>query len=238
MLALCRLSPVHTCRHASVVAPTTWAAASCIAAKTGLSSLPSPYAGTNPTGSAPARLTASIRPASCRVAIRSSPAMGAATVPSRSRTARSRASRMVRSTRTGDIGWLGPKSYSVSDGSKTTVAGPAHGGMRRRLPVPSARADDAEPLLVARLTADPDRARTLNPTAAHGRPFLVVEAVVGAVGRASTTARGPSLQEPTMDRNLSLITPTGRLTLGNHLGALRRFVAAQDAARTPDDCFF
>jgi tryptophanyl-tRNA synthetase len=45
-----------------------------------------------------------------------------------------------------------------------------------------------------------------------------------------------------MDRNLSLITPTGRLTLGNHLGALRRFVAAQDAA-TPDDggadaCFF
>ena len=41
-----------------------------------------------------------------------------------------------------------------------------------------------------------------------------------------------------MDRNLSLITPTGRLTLGNHLGALRRFVAAQEAARTPDDCFF
>ena len=33
-----------------------------------------------------------------------------------------------------------------------------------------------------------------------------------------------------MDRNLSLITPTGRLTLGNHLGALRRFVEAQDAA--------
>jgi tryptophanyl-tRNA synthetase len=40
-----------------------------------------------------------------------------------------------------------------------------------------------------------------------------------------------------MDRNLSLITPTGRLTLGNHLGALRRFVAAQDDG-TPDDCFF
>jgi tryptophanyl-tRNA synthetase len=40
-----------------------------------------------------------------------------------------------------------------------------------------------------------------------------------------------------MDRNLSLITPTGRLTLGNHLGALRRFVDAQDGA-TPDDCFF
>ena len=41
-----------------------------------------------------------------------------------------------------------------------------------------------------------------------------------------------------MDRNLSLITPTGRLTLGNHLGALRRFVAAQDAAPNPDSCFF
>ncbi len=45
-----------------------------------------------------------------------------------------------------------------------------------------------------------------------------------------------------MDRNLSLITPTGRLTLGNHLGALRRFVAAQDAAAPDtggaDDCFF
>jgi tryptophanyl-tRNA synthetase len=40
-----------------------------------------------------------------------------------------------------------------------------------------------------------------------------------------------------MDRTLSLITPTGRLTLGNHLGALRRFVAAQDES-SPDDCFF
>jgi tryptophanyl-tRNA synthetase len=41
-----------------------------------------------------------------------------------------------------------------------------------------------------------------------------------------------------MDRNLSLITPTGRLTLGNHLGALRRFVEAQDRAAQPGDCFF
>jgi tryptophanyl-tRNA synthetase len=41
-----------------------------------------------------------------------------------------------------------------------------------------------------------------------------------------------------MDRNLSLITTTGRLTLGNQLGALGRFVAAQDAATSPDDCFF
>jgi tryptophanyl-tRNA synthetase len=40
-----------------------------------------------------------------------------------------------------------------------------------------------------------------------------------------------------MNRNLSLITPTGRLTLGNHLGALRRFVDAQ-VGSTSDDCFF
>ena len=30
-----------------------------------------------------------------------------------------------------------------------------------------------------------------------------------------------------MLRNLSLITPSGRLTLGNHLGAFRGMVAAQ-----------
>jgi tryptophanyl-tRNA synthetase len=39
-----------------------------------------------------------------------------------------------------------------------------------------------------------------------------------------------------MDRALSLITPTGSLTLGNYLGALRRFVATQDNAA--NDCFF
>jgi tryptophanyl-tRNA synthetase len=37
-----------------------------------------------------------------------------------------------------------------------------------------------------------------------------------------------------MDRSLSLITPTGHLTLGNLLGALRGMVAAQEAG----DCFF
>jgi tryptophanyl-tRNA synthetase len=37
-----------------------------------------------------------------------------------------------------------------------------------------------------------------------------------------------------MDRSLSLITPTGHLTLGNLLGALRGMVAAQDAG----ECFF
>ena len=36
-----------------------------------------------------------------------------------------------------------------------------------------------------------------------------------------------------MDRHLSLITPTGRLTLGDHLGALRRFVEAQTGRRSP-----
>jgi tryptophanyl-tRNA synthetase len=40
-----------------------------------------------------------------------------------------------------------------------------------------------------------------------------------------------------MDRNLSLITPTGQLTLGNHLGALQRFVAAQDSPSS-GECFF
>ena len=37
-----------------------------------------------------------------------------------------------------------------------------------------------------------------------------------------------------MNRNLSLITPTGRLTLGNHLGAFRSMVAAQAAG----DCYY
>ena len=43
----------------------------------------------------------------------------------------SSARRIVRSTRIGDIGWLGPKLYSVSVGSKTTVAGPVHSTMLR-----------------------------------------------------------------------------------------------------------
>src|SRR3954469_22397935 len=40
-----------------------------------------------------------------------------------------------------------------------------------------------------------------------------------------------------MARNLSLITPTGRLTLGNYLGALRRFVGVQNHS-SPGECFF
>ncbi len=42
MLALCCDSPVQTCRNASWLAPTTWAAASCMPRKTGLSSVPRP----------------------------------------------------------------------------------------------------------------------------------------------------------------------------------------------------
>ena len=38
--------------------------------------------------------------------------------------------------------------------------------------------------------------------------------------------------------SLSGITPSGRLTLGNHLGAFRGMVAAQAIADTGDDCFY
>lgn len=49
----------------------------------------------------------------------------------------------------------------------------------------------------------------------------------------STTASAPAAQtvsrsSPARPRVLSGITPSGPLTLGNHLGALRRFVAGQD----------
>ena len=76
----------------------------------------------------PHRSTASISWASWTLAICSSVANGASTIrsPEPPVTPRSAASRIVRSTRTGLIGWLGPKSYSVSVGSKTTVAGPTH----------------------------------------------------------------------------------------------------------------
>ena len=41
-----------------------------------------------------------------------------------------------------------------------------------------------------------------------------------------------------MDRHLSLITPTGRLTLGNLLGALRGMAAGQAAGQGDDQCFY
>ena len=62
-----------------------------------------------------------------------SSANGAGTIRSVSRTPSSRTSRMVRSTRIGDIGCEEPKSYAVSDESKTTVAGPAHSMARNVL---------------------------------------------------------------------------------------------------------
>ena len=125
MLALCRLSPDCTWRNASRLAPTTCAAARCMSANTGLSSVPRPWS-SKPieSGSLPARVTASMSSSSWTVAIWASSANGAGTTVSRSRTPSSRASRMVRSTRIGDMGWEGPKSYAVSEESKTTLAGP------------------------------------------------------------------------------------------------------------------
>jgi tryptophanyl-tRNA synthetase len=41
-----------------------------------------------------------------------------------------------------------------------------------------------------------------------------------------------------MNRNLSLVTPSGRLTLGNYLGAFRAMVASQDPATDRADCFY
>ena len=77
------------------------------------------------SGFAPARCTASISAGLWIPAIRSSLAIGAGTVRSPDRsTPSSSASRIVRSTRSGDIGWSGPKLYSVRLWSKTTAAGP------------------------------------------------------------------------------------------------------------------
>ena len=110
MLALCSDSPLHTCRQASTLAPTTWAAARCMDLKHGLSSVPSPWARSISPGVSPTRVTASMNSSLCTVAITSWSAIGAGTWASRSPiTPSSRASRIVRSTRTGDIGWLGPK---------------------------------------------------------------------------------------------------------------------------------
>ncbi len=60
---------------------------------------------------------------------------------------------MVRSTRIGDIGCDGPKSYSVSEESKTTLAGPGHSMARTYSPATRwvLPATSTRPL-VARLT--------------------------------------------------------------------------------------
>ncbi len=110
MLAAWSTWPVHTCRAASMLAPTTWRAASCIRGNVGLSSLPRPKARSACVGSAPAFITASISAGSCTVARSSSVASGAGTVASCWSTPRWLASPTVRSTRIGFIGWVGPKS--------------------------------------------------------------------------------------------------------------------------------
>ena len=50
----------------------------------------------------------------------------------------------------------------------------------------------------------------------------------------TTTASDPTTAGGGAVRRLSLITPSGRLTLGNHLGALRQMAATQDGA----ECFY
>ena len=109
MLTECSDSPLQTWRTASSVAPTTWALARCMSVKTGSSSVPRPRAGSVQPGVVPALVTASIRASSCTVAICSELAIGASTRLTPSSTPSSSASRMVRSTRTGDIGCVGPK---------------------------------------------------------------------------------------------------------------------------------
>src|SRR6478609_2853876 len=91
--------------------------------------------------------------------------------------------------------------------------------MAATLPVGCSCADDAFHPVVARLTGGPrSEAHPLHTTAAHGRPFCVFGAT-----------RGLSHQEHTMT-TLSLLTPSGRLTLGNLLGALRPMSERQDDA--------
>ncbi|TIC80126.1 tryptophan--tRNA ligase [Nocardioides sp. GY 10127] len=65
-------------------------------------------------------------------------------------------------------------------------------------------------------------------------------ATTGAATAATTAARpAPGALAAVPDRRLSLLKPTGRLTLGNYLGALRPMVAAQDALPDPSaQCFY
>ena len=127
-------------------------------------------------------------------------ANGASTSRSRSPvTPSSAASRIVRSTRSGDMGWVGPKSYAVREGSKTAVAGPSHSAMSRRLALLGGRASvepqwsslvetvshwacarTADPPVVARLTADP---RSSTPTSTHGRLRAAVVLPAPSPGR-------------------------------------------------------
>ena len=118
MLALCSDSPLHTWRDASTVAPTTWAAAWCMSAKTGSSSVPRPCSASSPAlgPAAGDRLDqAAVVDGGEQVVVgdrRLDHAAACSSTPSSS------ARRMVRSTRTGDIGWPGPKSYSTGSGRR------------------------------------------------------------------------------------------------------------------------
>src|SRR6476646_1806446 len=230
MLTACRLSPVQTCRNASTLAPTMWAAAWCMPRNAGLSSVPSPNSSSRTPGMVPARVTASIRRGSWTVAIPSASAIGPGTTRRPwSSTPSSSASRIVRSTRNGDIGWAGPKSYSVSDRSKTTVAGPEQSGMPGTVPLRCEHADASHVpchVLVARLRADHLETRTHVTT---GRPRAAVLQRRGDLPGALTPGAP-------MTRTLSLLTPSGRLTLGSYLGALRPM--ARLAARAGEDAFY
>src|SRR3712207_4733719 len=111
----------------------------CIPSKVGSSSVPSPRRGSVRVGSSLARRTASTYGSSWTVRSSSSSATGAGTTGNRPEAARrspsspsSSARRMVRSTRTGFIGWLTPKSYSTRVLSKTVQAAPVTAAPRAR----------------------------------------------------------------------------------------------------------
>ncbi len=89
-----------------------------------MSSVPSPCSRSGLSGSSPARFTASMYSGVCTVRSSASSATGAGTTSSRSSTPSARASRIVRSTRIGLIGWPRPKSYAVSSSSNTSIASP------------------------------------------------------------------------------------------------------------------
>ena len=225
MLALWRLSPRHTWSQASMVAPTTCAVAVVHVAEDGVVVAAEAAALVVVAGGVPARTTASTSSGSWTVSSCSSVASGridhlhpVVEDPERLREPH----RQVDPHRGHRVG-RGRSRSSVRLGSKTTVAGPAallHAG--HATCYPRCRAD-ARPLnrVVARLTADPCSSTPSSTTAAPGRPYAAC-APVGATRP----------KEPNMT-TLSLLTPSGRLTLGNLLGALRPMA---DAAGT--DAFY
>ena len=116
--------------------------------------------------------------------------------------------------------------WTSRDGPRAGPAGPAAGHRRRRphpLPgdrraLPSGHDLDAHDL-VGRLTGGPPTCTPRTQAASSRRPFSMV------------LRRGGPDERPPMV-SVSGITPSGRLTLGNYLGALRRFAPATPA-RSP-----